>query len=60
MRGLHDRHYVRRAAIDLGFEVYAVDSSLNVNALVFRSGVTHLAAFPEDNDSERRIPVRRR
>jgi len=60
LREFHDRHYVRRSAIDQGFELYAVDSQMNVNALVYRDAVTHLAAFPEDQDSERRIPVRRR
>ncbi len=60
LRGLHDRRYSRRSAIDLGFELSAVDREMNVNALVYRDAVTHLAAFPEDQDSERRIPVRRR
>jgi hypothetical protein len=68
LRGLHDRRYSRRSAIDLGFEISGVDREMNVNALVYRDAVTHLAAFPEevtdrankyDENSERRIPVRR-
>jgi hypothetical protein len=69
LRSLHDKHYGRKPAIDLGFEVSVVDREANVNALVYHDGVTHLAAFPEHKmdwgktypeDSERRIPVRRR
>ena len=69
LRGLHDRQYERRCAIGQGFELYAIDGDMNVNALVYWNDVFHLAAFPEDADdrdskhesnSERRIPVRRR
>lgn len=59
LRGLHDHHYSMKAAIDQGFELSMLDSEVNVNALVYRDAVTHLAAFPEHEDSERRIPVRR-
>jgi hypothetical protein len=61
LRSLHEKRYTRSPAVDQGFELSSVDHELNVNALVFRNAVTHLAAFPEfDKDSERRIPVRRR
>ena len=69
LRTLHDKRYTKKSAIDLGFELSAVDHEVNVNALVYRDAVTHLAGFPEEaidwgkryyEDSERRIPVRRR
>lgn len=69
LRRVHDKHYDRKAAVDLGFEVSAVDSEVNVNALVYRDAVIHIAGFPEEDtcgtrrvpeDSERRIPVMRR
>jgi hypothetical protein len=69
LRSVHDRHYVRKPAIDLGVEHSATDSDVNVNALVYGDAVIHLAAFPEAGspwsaesreDSERRIRVMRR
>jgi hypothetical protein len=69
LRRVHDKRYTRKAAVDLGFEVSAVDSEVNVNALVYRDAVTHIAGFPEEEtygkrplpeDIERRIPVIRR
>lgn len=69
LRMVHDRHYVRKPAVDLGFEVSAIDHEVNANALIYGGGVIHLAAFPEEGsfkgerspgDSERRIPVMRR
>ena len=68
LRKLHGMHYVRKPAIDLGTEHSAVDGEANVNALVYRGAVIHLAAFPESEsaygedtqDSERRIRVMRR
>jgi hypothetical protein len=69
LRMLHDRRYKQKAGIDLGFELSVVDDKVNVNALVYRNAVIHLAAFPEgeiacgsrtDGDRERRIPVIRR
>jgi hypothetical protein len=69
LRKVHDTHYTRKAAVDLGFEVSAVDSEININALVYRDAVLHVAGFPEEEtsdtrrlpeDIERRIPVMRR
>jgi hypothetical protein len=68
LASLHDKHYVRRPAIDLGTELSAVDGDTNVNALAYRDGVLHLAAFPEtvwksgdrNDDHDRRIQVIRR
>jgi len=69
LRLVHDRHYIRKEAVDLGFEVSALDSEANVNALIWRDAVIHVAAFPEGEaygkrripeDGERRIPVIRR
>jgi hypothetical protein len=69
LRTLHNRHYVRRPAIDLGEEHSAADGEVNVNALVYGGAVIHMAAFPEpgsiwsekaSGDSERRIKVLRR
>jgi hypothetical protein len=65
LRGLHDKHYAERPAVDLGSELAAADSEVNVNALVYPEHVFHLAAFPEgpvkpaekSGDPERRIPV---
>lgn len=67
LRRLHDKHYTQNPAIDLGLEFSAIDRGSNVNALVYRGVVIHLAAFLEDNgssfggydDHERRIPVMR-
>jgi hypothetical protein len=68
LRSLHGRAYTRKPAIDLGFELTSIDSQANVNALVYREAVLHVAAFPEESargkgsaeDSERRIRVMRR
>ena len=69
LRTVHNRHYVRKPAIDLGVEHSAVDGEANVNALVYGGAVIHLAAFPEtarvrgrksSEDSERRIRVMKR
>ena len=69
LRTIHDRHYIRKPAIDLGCEHSAVDHEVNVNALVYRDAVIHLAGFPDKEsawggksteDSERRIKVMRR
>jgi hypothetical protein len=69
LRKVHGMHYVRKPAIDLGTEHSAVDGEANVNALVYRDAVIHLAAFPEADygpgrsstqDTERRIKVMRR
>ena len=67
LRMVHDKRFTRQAAIDLGFELSALDRDVNVSALVWRDAVTHLAAFPEtggwygkSGDDERRIPVLRR
>lgn len=66
LRLLHDKRYTEKPAIDLGFELIRVDDELNVNALVYRNAVIHMAGFPEDEincrygthgDHERRIPV---
>jgi hypothetical protein len=69
LRKLHDKRYTLKPAIDLGFELAVVDDEVNVNALVHRDAVIHLAGFLEgemacgfktDGDHERRIPVMRR
>ncbi len=69
LRRLHDKRYTKKSAIDLGFELSVVDSEVNVNALVYRDAVIHLAGFPEGDptrlyksieDHERRIRVMRR
>jgi hypothetical protein len=69
LRRVHDMHYVRRPAIDLGDEHSAADGHANVNALVYGDAVIHFAAFPEPGsvrggkcyeDNERRIRVMRR
>ncbi len=69
LRRIHGKHYVMKPAIDLGTEHSAVDREVNVNALVYRNAVIHLAGFPEtetawdekpNEDSERRIKVMRR
>jgi len=67
LRELHDKPYTRRAAIDSGTELSAQDAEMNVNALVYREAVIHIAGFPETEtgesrtgDNERRIPVIRR
>jgi hypothetical protein len=69
LRRLHDRTYVSKPAISLGFELTAIDSEVNVNALVYGGAVIHLAGFPEDpagcpgrrpENNDRRIPVMRR
>jgi hypothetical protein len=65
LRGLHDKRYAERPAVDLGSELTAADDEVNVNALVYPEQVFHLAAFPEgpvkpadkSEDPERRIPV---
>jgi hypothetical protein len=67
LRLLYDKRYSDRPAIDLGYELSRVDGDVNVNALVYRNAVMHLAGFPEGDarfgtggDSERRIRVMRR
>lgn len=69
LRKLHDKRYTKKPAVDLGSELSVVDSQVNVNALVYRDAVVHLAAFPEGDakhlyrtteDDERRIRVMRR
>jgi hypothetical protein len=68
LRNLHDKNYVQKSAVDLGFELSAIDSEVNVNALAYQNSVIHLAAFSQEGkgpsirnpDSERRIPVLRR
>ncbi len=69
LRSMHDKHYTRKAAVDLGFEVSAVDREANVNALVYGDAVIHIAGFPETEacgnrsvpeDNERRIRVMKR
>jgi hypothetical protein len=69
LRAAHNRHYVRKPAIDLGEEHSAADGELNVNALVYGGAVIHVAVFPEagsqwsekaSGDSERRIKVMKR
>lgn len=69
LRRIHAKHYVMKPAIDLGTEHFAVDREVNINALVYRNAVIHLAGFPEtetawdektNEDSERRIKVMRR
>jgi hypothetical protein len=69
LRTLHDKDYTQRPAVDLGLEFSVVDNEVNLNALVYRSSVIHLAAFPQEEsyyeskrnpDDERRIPVIRR
>ncbi len=69
LRRLHDKKYSRKDAIDLGEEFSTTDRQVNVNALVYRNSVIHLAGFAQDTkqtgsksstNSERRIPVMRR
>ena len=69
LRNLHDKDYIQRSAVNLGFELSTVDDDINVNALAYHNTVIHLAAFSQENkgystkrspDSERRIPVLRR
>jgi hypothetical protein len=68
LRRMHDKHYARKAAVDLGFELSAADREINVNALVSGEAVIHIAGFPETEtggssapeDNERRIRVMRR
>jgi hypothetical protein len=67
LRVLHSKRYTEQPAIDLGHELIRADSEVNVNALVYRDAVVHLAGFPEGDirfgtggDSERRIRVMRR
>ncbi|MFC1593722.1 ARPP-1 family domain-containing protein [Candidatus Omnitrophota bacterium] len=69
LRMLHDKHYRQKPAVDVGFELSCVDSDVNVNALLYRNAVIHVAGFPESRypsgikielDSERRVPVLRR
>lgn len=67
LRRVHDKHYTRKAAVDVGFELSAADREVNVNALVYGAAVIHLAGFPETEtgggapeDNERRIRVMRR
>ncbi len=68
LRRLHDKQYTQKPAIELGFELSAVDHEVNANALVYSNAVIHLAGFPEEllksgekpGDHERRIPVMRR
>lgn len=66
LRKLHNKRYVQKSAIDLGFEFYAADSGVNVNALVYRNAVIHLAGFSQEekiegykrnHNYERRIPI---
>jgi hypothetical protein len=69
LRRIHDKAYTRKPAVGLGFELLAVDHEVNVNALVYRDAVIHMAGFPEEEtcrtrsvpqDSDRRIRVMRR
>jgi hypothetical protein len=69
LRRLHGKRLLMRPAIDLGFELSVVDREVNVNALVYRDAIIHLAAFPEGEqawknestqDNQRRIRVMRR
>jgi hypothetical protein len=66
LRVLHSKRYTKQPAIDLGHELARADGQVNVNALVYRDAVIHLAGFPEGDirfetgDSERRIRVMRR
>ena len=68
LRRLHGKRYIRKSAIDGGYELSAIDSEANVNVLVYRDIALHLAGFPQQkdeyrigiNDNERRIPVMRR
>ncbi len=63
LKKLHDKTFFSRKAIDLGRECYIEDSEVNVNALVYRNAVIHLAGFPQSDTNvkeEQRIPVLRR
>ncbi len=63
LQKLHDKTFFSRKAIDLGRECYVEDSEVNVNALVYRNAVIHLAGFPQSDTNvkeEQRIPVLRR
>lgn len=69
LRRIHDAGYSQNTAIDLGTELSAYNNQVNVNALVHRRSVLHIAAFPTENRSHdfnrntnlnRRIPVMRR
>ncbi len=66
LRTLHDKTYIQKSAIDLGFELSVSDHSANINALVYAGSVIHLAGFSQDNNNKsyyqnhdrgRRIPV---
>ena len=67
LRILHNEIYTQKPGIDLGFEFYSVED-ININALVYRNAVIHLAAFYQEekekilqrNNSERRMPVMKR
>jgi hypothetical protein len=64
LKGLAGKEFRRKAALDLGFELEASDSTVMANALVLKDAVIHLAAFPQDESKgkvietpERRLPV---
>ncbi|MBU2102168.1 MAG: DUF6569 family protein [Candidatus Omnitrophota bacterium] len=67
LRRLHDINYTQNPGIDAGYELSAFDANANVNALVYRGSVIHVAAFVERNSyiwnnyggRERRLPVTR-
>jgi hypothetical protein len=68
LRRFHDLRYMERPAVDEGTELVSAEKDINVNVLVHRDQVFHLAAFPDETygkkwdsgDDERRIPVWRR
>ena len=46
LRRIHDAKYRETTAIDLGLELSAKKSYLNINALIYHDQLLHLAAFP--------------
>lgn len=66
LRNLHDKVYAQKSGVDQGIEFSAVDSEVNVNALVFGNTVIHIAAFPQgmngadyNDDIQNQTPERR-
>lgn len=48
LRQIHDAHFYRRSAVDQGVELTAHSNGVNVNALLYRGTLLHLAAFPAE------------
>lgn len=50
LKSFLDRKYRSQSGLDLGVEYTSIDSDANIQALVYKDGVVHLAGFPQEED----------